>query len=162
MLKSAISLSGNSQFTLAAKMCRALWKKLNSGGNWEVFKTGSSCLPAQMWVAMRWALYVTKNHKISEDGVGTCQCLSSWQKNVAVREDIRKEQEHIKTEVGKCGPEVGVNRAYCPQHQGSDPGLLSGTCQIRAGAAARAGQRLEVSPGLGQSKAGTRLQCAWI
>lgn len=96
MLKSAISISGNSHFTLATKMYQALWKKLHSGGNWEVFKTGSSCLPAQMWVAMRWALYVTKNHEISEDGAGIFQCLRTWQKKVAVREASRRKQEHIK------------------------------------------------------------------
>lgn len=63
MLESAIGISGNSQFTLAAKMCQALWKKLNSGGNWEVSETGSSCLPTQMWAATRRALQVDKEQR---------------------------------------------------------------------------------------------------
>lgn len=95
MLESAIDISGNSQFTLAAKMCQAFWKKLNFGGNWEVFKTGSSCSPSQMWVATRWSLHMTENHDISEDGAGMCQYLRSWQKEEAFRETGRKGQERI-------------------------------------------------------------------
>lgn len=86
MLKSAIDISGNSQFTLAAKKCQALWKKLNFGENRKVFKTGSSCSRSQVWVAMRWALHVTNNNEISEDRAGVYQCLRSWQREEAFRE----------------------------------------------------------------------------
>lgn len=103
MLKSAIDISGNSQFTLAAKKCQALWKKLNFGENQKVFKTGSSCSCSQMWVATRWALHVINNDEISEDRVGVYQCLRSWQREKAFREASGKEQEHIQTEVGKWG-----------------------------------------------------------
>lgn len=61
---------GNSQFTLAAKMCQALGKNLNFGGNWEVIKTGSPGWPSQRCVVTRRSLHMTKNHQISEDGVG--------------------------------------------------------------------------------------------
>lgn len=60
----------NSQLTLAAKMCQALGKNLNFGGNWEVIKTGSPVLPSQRCVATRWSLHMTKNHQINEDGAG--------------------------------------------------------------------------------------------
>lgn len=56
-----------------------------------------------MWVAMRWALHVTKNNEINEDGAGVYQCLKSWQRGEAFREASRKEQEHIQVEVGKQG-----------------------------------------------------------
>jgi hypothetical protein len=77
MLESAIGISGNSQFTLAAKMCQALWKKRN----WEIFKAGSS-YPAVSDVSPTGG---QKTHKISESGVsrGNAQ---SWQKEATLRE----------------------------------------------------------------------------
>lgn len=70
-------------------------------------------------------------------------------RKAAFREASREEQEHTETEVGRPGPEVGVSRARCPQHRDCNPGLFDGTCPTRAGAAARAGWRLEGSLGAG-------------
>lgn len=60
MLESAIGITGNSQFILEAEMCQALWKELNSRGNWQVFKNGYPCSPSQVAVAVRITLHVVR------------------------------------------------------------------------------------------------------